>query len=218
VAAKPFFIFDLDDTLYPERQYSLSALEYIGNSIEKTYRLENAAEHLITDFKSGAGNAIGSYWERHQLPQSELQMHLAAMQAHSPVIKLYEDTKIFLQLLEKKDLRFAIVTDGRSSTQRQKITKLGLTNAIAICISEETGAAKPDPIAFEPVMQHAAGKQVVFVGDNPKKDFYFANKKRWVTIMRRDDGSHIRAQTLPDDVAYHPQQTIDSFSELEKFL
>jgi len=218
MATKPLFVFDLDDTLYPERQYSLSALSFIGERTEHLFNVENASEELCGSFQSGETDAIGVFWERHNLPTEELSPLIVEMQKHKPAISLYDDCRHFLGILNENKIPYAIVTDGRSVTQREKISQLGLNNAVAVCISEETGACKPDSRAFEPVMQHLPESSVIFVGDNPLKDFAFPNQLGWVTAMRQNDGSHIREQILPEDISFHPQRVISSFDELECFL
>jgi len=218
MATKPLFVFDLDDTLYPERQYSLSALSFIGERTEHLFNVENASEELCVSFQSGETDAIGVFWQRHNLPTEELSPLIVEMQKHRPTISLYDDCRHFLGILNENKTPYAIVTDGRSVTQREKISQLGLNNAVAVCISEETGACKPDRRAFEPVMEHLPESSVIFVGDNPLKDFAFPNQLGWVTAMRQNDGSHIREQILPEDISFHPQRVISSFDELECFL
>jgi len=206
MATKPLFVFDLDDTLYPERQYSLSALCFVGERAERLFNVKNASEELCGSFQSGETDAIGAFWRRHNLPAEELSPLIGDMQKHTPTISLYDDCSRFLSLLKDRQIPYAIVTDGRSVTQREKLSQLGLNNAVAVCISEETGACKPDSRAFEPVMEHLPESGVVFVGDNPSKDFAFPNQLGWVTAMRQKD------------VSFHPQRVISSFDELECYL
>ena len=218
MARDVFFVFDLDDTLYPEVQYSLSALNFIGSELSKEFGLANAAQELTELFKSGAADAIGTYWRQVKLPIEDLKPRVAAMQSHNPAISLYSDTRVFLEKIKESKIPYALVTDGRSVTQRQKISALGLSEAVAVCISEETGASKPDPVAFEPLLELIGNQHPIFVGDNPSKDFAYPNSQGWTTVMRRNDGTHIREQVLPDDASYHSDRVIDDFSELGRLI
>ena len=214
-----FFIFDLDDTLYSESQYSFSALAFVAGEIENLFGFSNVRNELVASFEKGSRDAIGEFWKSRALPLDGLHPLLLRMQSHEPDISLYPDVQEFLGEISRRGLPFAIVTDGRSCTHRAKIKQLALGEAVAICISEETGATKPDARAFEPIMSMVTNKPVVFVGDNPTKDFLFPNSQDWTTVMRRDDGTNIREQTLPENPDYHPMTVIDSFVELrEQFL
>jgi len=214
---KPFFVFDLDDTLYLERDYSVSALVYLGGLLESELSVQNAADDLLVRFENGEPDTIGSYWNKHKLNIAVKDQFIDRMRSHHPTIELFPDTEKFLDDLRKRDIKFAIVTDGRSVTQRAKIAALGLNDAAAIAISGETGASKPASEAFAPVLEMIEDHRVIFVGDNPVKDFIYPNEAGWDTYMRKDNGMHVHKQHAGCDES-DAGQVIANFAALNSCL
>lgn len=212
-----FFVFDLDDTLYLERDYSVSALSYLGGKVESELSIFGAAQELVLNFQNGQPDVISAFWEKYNLKSEDKQAFISAMRGHGPEISLFPDSAQFLTKLRSKKIPFAIVTDGRSITQRAKIESLGLTDAIAVAISEETGVSKPHKDAFAPVLQVLDGHKVVFVGDNPAKDFVAPNNFGWDTFQRKDNGLHVHKQVSRNDEGA-PDSILNSFAELEFYI
>ena len=82
-----------------------------------------------------------------------------------------------IKRLRENNIKIGVITDGRPEGQRAKIAALGLENLVdEILITDELGGTqfrKPCDIAFR-IMQKKIGvpfEQVVYIGDNPKKDF-----------------------------------------------
>jgi putative hydrolase of the HAD superfamily len=74
-----------------------------------------------------------------------------------------------LRDLREAGVRTALLTNGPSWMQRRKVEVLGLEAELdAIGISEELGAAKPDPAAFAATLEliEAAPDETVMVGDH----------------------------------------------------
>ena len=209
-----FFIFDLDDTLYAERDYVRSALQWAGARIASIYNIDDPYKTLWGFFCAGIPNPLSAAWSQYGLPPECLPPLIAEMRAHSPTINPFDDAATVLGRLQAADHCFAIVTDGRSITQRAKLKALGINDAALVSISEEAGFTKTDPRRFEPVSALAGNRQIVCVGDNPSKDFLVANALGWRTVMRLHDGAGIHSQSLPDDTAYHPQQIVTSLLEI----
>ncbi len=214
---EPFFVFDLDDTLYLERDYSMSALTFLGRQLDGEFSTSNAADELLSYFQNEGSDVIGEFWKKHNLKPADKAKFIAQMRSHPPTISLFPDTQLFLDKLRERKFQFAIVTDGRSITQRAKIEALGLNDAAAVAISEESGASKPSQDAFAPVIKVLEGQSVVFVGDNPAKDFITPNKFGWGTYMRIDNGRHIHKQYERHDEGA-PDAVIQSFAELDFYL
>jgi len=186
------FVFDLDDTLYKERDYVHSALRFCGNMIHQLYAQAGPSKALIAAFEQGQPDPIGTYWAAHGLPEAAKPDLISAMRAHIPDISLDQTTAKFITGLRTKGAGFAILTDGRSLTQRAKIAALGLLDADIICISEEIGAQKPSEIGFKAIEAHSPGRQHIYIGDNPHKDFIAPKALGWHTVILRDNGQNIR--------------------------
>ena len=80
----------------------------------------------------------------------------------------------------------ALVTDGRSNTQRSKIKALKLDKYIPadnIYISEEQNADKTQPDSFQSIVRkYPEAKRFIYIGDNERKDFIMPNLLGWKTI------------------------------------
>lgn len=97
--------------------------------------------------------------------------------SHKPEIHLYEGVLELIKYLKNNGIKVGIITDGRPEGQRNKIAALGLDKLIEdIIITDELGGLqfrKPNDIAFR-IMQcrwRIPYEQLIYVGDNPKKDF-----------------------------------------------
>ena len=164
-------IFDLDDTLYPERAYVKSGYkavaDYLGNPdyADKLYGYfeegKNAFDELLSE--------IGKEDERAKV--------LEIYREHKPEISLYPEFEKLINDLKSKGVKIGIVTDGRPNGQRNKIAALGLDKkADEIVITDELGGIqfrKPCDIAFR-ILQtrfRLPFEEILYVGDNPTKDF-----------------------------------------------
>jgi putative hydrolase of the HAD superfamily len=212
------FVFDLDDTLYKERNYAVSALQYAGNLLEMLYQVQGATEALLGGFAEGETNVIGEYCRSVGISESARDQVLAAMRGHMPSISMDSAAAAFVNALRASHSAFGILTDGRSITQRAKIHALGLLDAAHLGISEEAGFSKPDPRCYQQFERVFGSATYVYVGDNPRKDFVAANALGWVTVMVASDGTNIHDQTLPDDPCFHPNHIINSFDQLNALL
>jgi putative hydrolase of the HAD superfamily len=87
--------------------------------------------------------------------------------------------------------------------------------------SRDRSFAKPHPLAFEQMAAAVArpGDRLVYVGDNPAKDFQAPNRLGWTTIQidrpaARATRIHRNAAALPDGHAQHVITTMDALAEL----
>ena len=114
-----------------------------------------------------------------------------------------------------------LLTDGRSITQRNKISSLGLQqfiNESNIIISEEIGVTKLSEKGFVFFMTKFPHYNYYYIGDNPLKDFFIPNKLGWNTICMIDDKRNIHKQDFNLNDEYLPKQTINNLSEILKDL
>ena len=102
---------------------------------------------------------------------------LALYRNQAPNIHFYDGAETQIKMLREKKIKIGVITDGRPEGQRAKIVALGLEKLVdEIIVTDELGGAqfrKPCDIAFR-IMQKKLNvpfDQIVYVGDNPKKDF-----------------------------------------------
>ena len=168
-------IFDLDDTLYPEKDYVRSGFHTVANMVPG---IGNAFEKLWSAFETGQ-LAIDSVLKSEGIYTDELKAScLKAYRFHKPDIRLYDGVEGLLSRLRHKSMKLGIITDGRSEGQHAKIDALGLQNLVdEIIITDELGGEqfrKPCDIAFQIMQRRLKIKyeQMVYIGDNISKDFY----------------------------------------------
>lgn len=180
-------IFDLDDTLYSEKQYVRSGFRAVAEWMGR----DEAEEKLWNYFVNGK-NAIDELLaEWGQLERKE--QCLRVYREHIPQIALYGGMEESIRKLSSAGIRVGIITDGRVEGQRNKITALGLDRLVSdIIITDELGGVqfrKPNDIAFR-IMQcrwSLPFEEIMYIGDNLNKDFqapkqlgmrclYFENK------------------------------------------
>ena len=201
------FVFDLDDTLYSERDFEKSGIEFIYEKLNiKHISLEtiiNNRNNWIDLIINGSKNQI------------TLQMVLDIYRNHFPNIQLYKDAKVFLEKLISQGIEISLITDGRSITQRNKLKALGIVSSFKnIVISEEINSEKPSEFNFKMVMNNNPNDNYIYIADNPNKDFITPNKLGWTSICLLDRGQNVHKQNFDISSEYLPQFTINSFEEI----
>jgi putative hydrolase of the HAD superfamily len=186
-------VFDLDDTLYKEIDYQSSGIDAVLLYLEGVY-----GKSVMTGFNrlelSVGGDWLSQICIRLNLPLSTKESLLWIYRLHRPTISLTLDVKNVLCELRKKS-HLALLTDGRSITQRQKINALGL-NFLPVYISEEYESKKPSSLRFETIMRELPAERYFYVGDNLLKDFIAPNSLGWTSFCLRDDGNNIHPQKV----------------------
>jgi putative hydrolase of the HAD superfamily len=205
------FVLDLDDTLYPEIDYQTSGYMEVCRWLEEIAGI-SLLQDLASLRKRNEPDVLGALCELAALPFATKESLLWMYRLHVPKISLSAPVTAFLQVLRER-YRVAILTDGRSVTQRQKIKALGLAD-IPVYISEEYSSEKPAPYRFELIMKEMPANRYVYVGDNLKKDFIAPNALGWLTFCLRDQGKNVHSQEVEGmDVKQMPSFWIDSLDE-----
>ena len=142
---------------------------------------------------------------------------------HRPDIHLEEDVVTTLDALKTSGCTMALITDGRSVQQRNKIAALGLNRWIAdedIVVSEEIGSEKPDEANYRRIMnRHPDADRFFYIGDNPKKDFIAPNRLGWTTICLLDNGENIHPQRFDDTPPQaQPQYKVGMWKDVLKIV
>lgn len=188
--------FDLDDTLIPEVLFIKSGIHHIAAFISKRYpklpslRVVSAMEAALLTRRNHY-SALESLLEEFGLREStDMKYIVSEFRNHIPDPSIYHLSPSMaeeLLSLKQKGIKLALITDGRSITQRNKIMAAGLNSYFDnsdIFISEETGHDKLDPDNFLNLMKKYAGvNEFHYVGDNPKKDFLHPSGLGWHTHL-----------------------------------
>ena len=217
-------VFDLDDTLYPERAYAFSGFADVATRFKSVLGNQVKSSALMralfdTEHRAGVFDEVLS--QKGLSGDAEL---LAGMidtfRTHRPMIALHADADAALARLAPAH-KLGIITDGPAAQQSAKVTALRLAPRVhEIILTDELGPgfAKPHPRSFEIIARRLAvdTAECVYVADNPTKDFVEPNALGWVTVrIVRPDGIYRDAIVADDGV---PQHVISSLDELDGVL
>ena len=179
VAVPRAVLCDLDDTLYPERQYLESGIAAVAAFLAP--RLEREARELerISLRLLAAGreqlfdrllHELGAY--REALVAAAVHVY----RTHSPLLQACADVPRALKRLRAAGCRLALVSDGKATVQHAKFAALGLASLFeaVVCTDDLPGAAsKPSPLGFEVALEHLgiAAQDACYLADDGAKDF-----------------------------------------------
>ena len=220
-------VFDLDDTLYLERDYVRSGFEYIARLISETTDLsqELLFHTLMEIFASGKhGKVFDELLIRYPEISFFFQVSdlVEAYRAHKPRIELLPGALMMLHRLKENKRLMAILSDGNVVSQRAKLDVLGLYGITdCIVLTDEWGKDfwKPHPRGFEEIARRLCfpPHELVYIADNPTKDFIAPNRLGWHTIRLRIPGQlHFATEPLIPEAA--PENECSGFEEIMDLL
>ena len=206
-------VFDLDDTLCSEFEYLQSAFREIATSLEKN-NPDALLEEMISNYKSGK-DVFDILVQQYNLPSKDSLIH--TYRNHFPSFPNNNSHEL-LTNLKKQGYILGIITDGRSVTQRNKLKSLNIEHLFdKIVISEEFGSEKTNERNFTVFHEYEAQKYY-YIGDNPAKDFYQANRLGWITICLRDNENNIHKHNSLLPFEYNSKYKVYSIVELKELL
>jgi putative hydrolase of the HAD superfamily len=219
-------VFDLDDTLYPERQFALSGFAAAANWAEAELGIAGLAADMTRLLDRGHLGELFRIALTERLPEHRPE-HLAglleAYRNHEPQLALFDDASWALRHFSGQ-AKLGLITDGTHHVQAKKVKALGIAPHFQeIVYTHALGGrafSKPHPMSYEKVEQALAaeGGRLVYVGDNPSKDFIVPNARGWTSIMvERPQSRRIHAG-VQVAAGGAPQHTIASLTELPGLL
>lgn len=185
-------VFDLDDTLYEEITFVKSGFKAVAEYLSLEYKVSaNGAFHNMWNAleKNGRGVVFNEVLRHYGMESHRnIRKCLSIYRYHTPRINLYPDAeKVLLSLMDKSTY---IVTDGNKLVQHNKVQALGLYPRVKKCfITHRFGRlnAKPSPYCFQKISQieNRPPADIVYIGDNPRKDFVGIRPLGYRTIQIR---------------------------------
>lgn len=218
---KSVIVLDLDDTLFAWKDYVLSGFKVIDNIVNEKWGSSDFYKKAKEIFLKGTRQKIiNTALDALKITYTneDIQNLLKTYRGHQPSIKLFDDAQDILPVISSK-ASLAIITDGCLETQENKVKALDLEKWIPLIIyTDQLGpnASKPNPIAFQKVMDYYGGPpgNYTYVGDNPLKDFAPAKMLGWKTIrIKRKGGEHESTRVF--DPRFDADQTVDSLYILD---
>jgi putative hydrolase of the HAD superfamily len=219
-------VFDLDDTLYDERDYCRSGFRAVAESVAGLPDAPSARRIFDCLWKQFAA---GNHTKTFDVALDELGVNyddqfiqnlIKIYRSHKPKIKLPADSRNVLRQLSGK-YTLALLTDGFLPAQRLKVQALKIEKYFkGIIYTEQLGRQfwKPSPAGFEKLMQavNAKPQAIAYVADNQMKDFIAPNKLGFLTIqITRPARIHTSTSDAPHAAA---QYVIRKISQLPTLL
>lgn len=189
-------VFDLDDTLYSEKEYVKSGYDKIAQEFPC---VQDMSSKLWTAFLEGK-KAIDEVLRAERLLTKEnLEKCLNIYRKHIPDIHLYKGVEEMLKRLKKRGKKLGLITDGRPEGQRAKIKALGIEKFFdSVIITDELGGVeyrKPCEKAFVLTSERLGVplEKCAYIGDNVGKDFIAPKKLGMKSIyLNNPDGIYYK--------------------------
>jgi YjjG family noncanonical pyrimidine nucleotidase len=181
-----WLLFDADGTLFDYDQAEAFALQntfiQIGHSFEPQYLVayRDINHRIWLDFEQGRIDQITLRTRRFDLLFEAINLRYDSQDFSAKYLAnlgnathLMEGAAEIAQSLSKQ-CNLAIITNGLADVQRPRFAQSAINTYIkAVIISEEVGAAKPDPKIFDIAfaqMDHPAKDEVLIIGDSLTSD------------------------------------------------
>jgi putative hydrolase of the HAD superfamily len=209
-------VFDLDDTLFLERDYVRSGYRAVGEFVRRELGVRGFFKAAWGRFAAGERLLIfDRVLAEKGAPAGPrlIRRILEVYRTHVPRVRLCPDARRFLSR-PPEGVATGVITDGRLPAQRAKVRALGVDRLVReIVITGRWGPrfAKPHPRAFLWMERKFGlrGSACAYVADNPAKDFQAPLSMGWKVLrLRRPEGLY-RAAPAPPGVA-----EIDSCDDL----
>lgn len=221
-------LFDLDDTLCDftsarrERlRFAFSTEGQFPEAVDKAKLVERmidasiaihpyAADHfpdLFADF------GVGSHERAYRAAQWYRSNRFHSLQMFPAAVQVLQQARFSHGSPGNRPI--GVITNGPSDVQRAKIELLDVARLVDfIIISEEFGAAKPDPTIFEAALAQAgaAPNEAVFIGDSAEHDMAGAMALGMATIWINRTGAPWAESGLA------PDRTVSNISEVPRLI
>lgn len=191
-------VFDLDDTLYLETEYVRSGFWHI-------------AAHLGNLGRFGRDQLFNCLWEWFQAgvrgdifnrllaldpilaQQMTVEKLVTEYRSHAPSIRLQPHVVALLQMLRARGYRVGVLSDGPLASQQAKVVALGLdAQCDLVVLTDQWGQPfwKPHPRGYKHFQRQwgLPPNELLYVGDNPLKDFVTPRGMGWFTVRLHTPG------------------------------
>lgn len=208
--------FDLDGTLFDDRQYVRAGLAAAARVLESRTDVDAREDLLEAYFQRGIREGTFD----HVLDARDLSPDLVpelvdAYHDHDDDLVAYPETVPVLETLDD-DYRLGLLTGGTNG--REKLERLGVASYFdAVVVTAGGDATKRDPEPFRELCD-ALGvepSEMAYVGDRPELDFARPNELGMRTIRVRK-GQY--ADATPETDREKPDVTIDNLTDLPDLL
>jgi putative hydrolase of the HAD superfamily len=196
-------IFDLDDTLYLEADFVRSGFQSVGEWCRTAHDItgvDKVAWRLFCEGRRGNIFDLALVELRSPLGKDAVLDMVRVYRTHPPAISLPTDSAECIKQLRGK-YKLGLISDGPSEMQWNKVRALHLDaclNQLIVTADLGRGFSKPHEKAFIQMEElfSVTGAALVYVADNPAKDFVAPSKRGWRTIRIIREGCLYKGETV----------------------
>lgn len=221
-------LFDLDDTIYDEKQFVKSGFIRVAKFIEDKFKINKKDFYkiLIDIYNHGSrGNIFNLALKKVNIIFDEdiIYLMVKIYREHNPEIKLDKNIRSLLIKL-RRIYSLGIITDGYFKVQKKKVQALKLEGLFdSIIYTDKYGREywKPNVLAYKLALEELGDilpEGTVYIGDNPHKDFIGAKKVGITTVRvlyRNREYSNVRLNK-EYEAHYEIEELIDILELLRK--
>lgn len=220
-------LFDLDDTLYNQREWLSGAFLLAGQCLEDelgvpALRAQAKLLDLSAKYGSSSGNLFNRLLASYDIAEDPVLIEALVRRFYEycpPKLPTYPGVFKTLRGIRSAGLVCGVITNGRSEVQRSKINALGIAEFFTVVlVSGDFGDAwkKPSSRMYREALVELGmeGSECVYVGDNPGIDFVPAREAGYYTVRVRK-GEYA---SLVVDLQTDADCTIDEISLLTSAL
>ena len=208
-------LFDLDNTLYPEKDYFRSIL----NEFSKLHpEVVLDVDDLILDFDIRRKDTpdIFGYWLRNLHLSEDYRRSLVDLLFNLKLtLKPYKGVSTLFKLLNDNSVRCFVLTNGFPSVQLNKWNSLDLEDKdqITFISARDVKGDKPNSDTFEEVKERMSIKweNLLAIGDNFKNDLAYP-------ISFGANGILIKGSVNRSDLDHRGIYTVNNFNEASEIV
>ncbi len=222
-------LFDLDDTLFPERQFvdgGFGAVAAFLAGPSGRPAADLAARLRELHERDGRGRLFDTLLTELGLDGDPdlVPACLFVYRTHEVHLTAYPGVVAALEVLREAGIRTGVVSDGNAGVQARKLRGLDdiATRLDVVVLTDDLGPghAKPSPVGFRVACRllETSPSTTIYVGNDPRKDFVGARAAGLRTVrigpVPDEGGSTVIESGAADDADI----TVDSFDALSMML
>lgn len=174
-------IFDMDNTLYDERQYVRSGFRAVSEHMAEAFSMDKDMlfRQLMRVFsRNGRGEVFDLVLEKINMRNQETVLEMVNVyRNHLPTITVFKGARVLLRRLRQR-YRLGLITDGVKSVQEIKVKALNIASFFDVITYSVEHGGKNNIDVFLTTLERLKIKSSnsIYVDDNPTKTFAVAKK------------------------------------------
>lgn len=212
-------VFDLDDTLYPEKDFQRSGFKAVASFINKQGPFNITGNKIMALNKKYPGQCFNMLIKKDQLPFPPNAL-VEIYRNHRPNISSFPYLKnVLAKLKTDYKLKLGLLTDTPTESQENKIGALKIRKFFDVLIStDQINAPKPNGLGYKMIKEKfkCEDSNIIYVGDNEQKDFIGARENGFITVKFKHKKG-LYAKTILG-LAHKADYEISNYKELFNIL